>query len=159
MLEIVTYITQHEFPEQCFCHLLKEIATLEKWLITVIKVNSLTDKYLDLITLNDDGRVLPNEEGLDADINYLNYTSTYSSTYKDLRQFQDFYEYLHHKNQLCIVQLNCRSIINNISEIHSFIQSAISIAPLQVLYYSEALPTTVRILYRSFTPKRTGNCR
>src|SRR6218665_3405233 len=37
--------------------------------------------------------------------------------------------------------------------IHSFIP-AISIAPLQVLYYSEALPTTARILYRSFTPKR-----
>src|SRR6218665_1875341 len=41
--------------------------------------------------------------------------------------------------------------------IHSFVP-AISIAPLQVLYYSEALPTTARILYRSFTPKRTGNC-
>jgi len=41
--------------------------------------------------------------------------------------------------------------------IHSFIP-AISIAPLQVLYYSEALPTTARILYRSFTPKRKGNC-
>ena len=41
--------------------------------------------------------------------------------------------------------------------IHSFIL-AISIAPLKVLYYSEALPTTTRIglLYRSFTPKRTG---
>src|SRR6218665_811697 len=37
--------------------------------------------------------------------------------------------------------------------IHLFIL-AISIAPLQVLYYSEALPTTARILYRSFTPKR-----
>src|SRR6218665_1942137 len=44
------------------------------------------------------------------------------------------------------------------SFIDSFIP-AISIAPLQVLYYSEALPTTERILYRSFTPKRTGNCR
>src|SRR6218665_853236 len=33
---------------------------------------------------------------------------------------------------------------------YSFIHSAISIAPLQVLYYSEALPTTARILYRSF---------
>src|SRR6218665_1649224 len=42
--------------------------------------------------------------------------------------------------------------------IHSFIP-AISIAPLQVLYYSEALPTTARILYRSFTTPRTGNCR
>src|SRR6218665_3971888 len=41
------------------------------------------------------------------------------------------------------------------SFIHSFIL-AISIAPLQVLYHSEALPTTARILYRSFTPKRTG---
>ena len=41
--------------------------------------------------------------------------------------------------------------------IHSFIL-AISIAPLQVLYYSEALPTTARILYRSFTQKHTGNC-
>src|SRR6218665_209672 len=38
------------------------------------------------------------------------------------------------------------------SFIHSFIL-AISIAPLQVLYPSEALPTTARILYRSFTPK------
>ena len=38
------------------------------------------------------------------------------------------------------------------SFIHSFIL-AISIAPLQVLYYSEALPTTARILYRSFTPQ------
>jgi len=33
------------------------------------------------------------------------------------------------------------------------------IAPLQVHYCLEALPTTARILYRSFTPKRTGNCR
>src|SRR6218665_3016866 len=40
--------------------------------------------------------------------------------------------------------------------VHSFIP-AISIAPLQVLYYSEALPTTLRILYRSFTPKRTAS--
>src|SRR6218665_2950424 len=45
-----------------------------------------------------------------------------------------------------------------LSFIHSFIP-AISIAPLQVLYYLEALPTTTRILYRSFTPKRTCNCR
>src|SRR6218665_679584 len=42
--------------------------------------------------------------------------------------------------------------------LHNFIP-ANSIAPLQVLYYSEALPTTARILYRSFTPKSTGNCR
>src|SRR6218665_555190 len=49
-----------------------------------------------------------------------------------------------------------RTIPQNI--IHSFIP-AISIAPLQVLYHSEALPTTARILYQSFTPKRTGNCR
>ena len=41
---------------------------------------------------------------------------------------------------------------------HSFIL-AISIAPFQVLYHSEALPTTARILSRSFTPKHTGNCR
>src|SRR6218665_3491865 len=41
----------------------------------------------------------------------------------------------------------------NLLFIHSFIP-AISIAPLQVLYYSEALPTTARILFRSFTPKR-----
>src|SRR6218665_1257042 len=46
----------------------------------------------------------------------------------------------------------CNSLFLNI---HSFIP-AISIAPLQVLYHSEALPTTARILYRSFTPKRTG---
>src|SRR6218665_1532708 len=41
--------------------------------------------------------------------------------------------------------------------IHSFIP-AISIAPLKVLYYSEALPTTARILYRSFTPVAPDQC-
>jgi len=40
---------------------------------------------------------------------------------------------------------------------YSFIHS-ISIAPLQVLYYSEALPTQHRmILCRNFTPKRHGH--
>src|SRR6218665_1747877 len=47
-------------------------------------------------------------------------------------------------------------LLNQSMFIHSFIL-AIYIAPLQVLYYSEALPTTALILYRSFTPKRTGN--
>src|SRR6218665_2220408 len=51
-----------------------------------------------------------------------------------------------------------RKLSQNCSFIRSFIL-AISIVPLQVLYYSEALPTTARILYRNFTPKRTGNCR
>jgi len=43
------------------------------------------------------------------------------------------------------------------SFIHSF--RLFFIAPLQVLYNSESLPTTARILYRSLTPKRTGNCK
>ena len=55
--------------------------------------------------------------------------------------------------------LNLLCLPSVVLEQNSFIHSAISIAPLQVLYYSEALPTTERILYRSFTPKRTGNCR
>jgi len=33
----------------------------------------------------------------------------------------------------------------------------ISITPLQVHYYLEALSTTAQILYRGFTPKRTSN--
>ena len=39
------------------------------------------------------------------------------------------------------------------------VYTSISIAPLQVLYYSEALPTTARILYRIFTPKRHKKLR
>src|SRR6218665_3371836 len=39
--------------------------------------------------------------------------------------------------------------------IHSFIHSGHFYSALQVLYYSEMLPTTARILCRSFTPKRT----
>ena len=61
----------------------------------------------------------------------------------------------------CRVSLRKHFCVNNLIYalfIHSFIL-VISIAPLQVLYYSEALPNTARILYRSFTPKRTGNCR
>jgi len=42
--------------------------------------------------------------------------------------------------------------------IHSFIL-AVSTAPDQVHYYSEALQTSARIMYRSFTPKFTGNCK
>ena len=47
------------------------------------------------------------------------------------------------------------------SLIHSFISFILTIfiVPLQGLYCLEALPTTARILHRSFTPKRTGNCR
>ena len=42
--------------------------------------------------------------------------------------------------------------------IYSFIK-AISISPLQVHYYPEALPTQPRILCRSFTPKRHRQVR
>src|SRR6218665_268311 len=42
--------------------------------------------------------------------------------------------------------------------IHSFVKVT-SILPLQVHYYSEALPTTARILHRSFTPKRHRQLR
>src|SRR6218665_3351090 len=52
-----------------------------------------------------------------------------------------------------LIDIYCTVVVT----IHSFIL-AISIAPLQVLYHSEAFPTTARILYLSFTPKRTGNC-
>src|SRR6218665_1200498 len=40
--------------------------------------------------------------------------------------------------------------------IHFSFIPAISTAPLQVLYYSETLPTTARILYWSFTPKNVS---
>src|SRR6218665_281849 len=46
--------------------------------------------------------------------------------------------------------------------VHSFIHlfiPAISMVPLQVHYYSEALSTTARILCRSFTPKRHRQLR
>src|SRR6218665_2760617 len=56
-----------------------------------------------------------------------------------------------------ILHCICFKILFTVS-IHSFIP-AISIVPLQVLYCSGALPTTARILYQSFTLKRTGNCR
>src|SRR6218665_3746815 len=44
------------------------------------------------------------------------------------------------------------------SIIHSGHFYSASSSPL-LLYYSEALPTTGRILFRSFTLKLTGNCR
>src|SRR6218665_502231 len=49
---------------------------------------------------------------------------------------------------------------HNVAEIHSLIHFYSAPSFLQVLYYSEALPTTARILlaYQRFTPKRTGNC-
>src|SRR6218665_110776 len=59
---------------------------------------------------------------------------------------------------IAIIPTSSSKGVSSVYFIHSFIL-VISIAPLPVLYYSEALPTTARILYRSFTPKRTGNCR
>ena len=64
------------------------------------------------------------------------YIHTCMNTYTHARAHTRIYRY----NYLIIHSL-----------IHSFIL-AISIAPLQVLCHSEALPTTARILYRSFTP-------
>ena len=61
-------------------------------------------------------------------------------------------------SMICLRFKLVRNNNNHIIFIHSFIP-AISIAPLQVLYYSKALPTTARILYQSFMPRRTGNCR
>jgi len=43
-----------------------------------------------------------------------------------------------------------------ISFIHSFIHPAISIAPLQVLYYSEALQATARIAYYIGVSRRSA---
>jgi len=48
----------------------------------------------------------------------------------------------------------CTSISESATVDGSFI-----FRPFQVLYHSEVLPTTAGILYRSFTPKHTGNCR
>ena len=60
----------------------------------------------------------------------------------------------------CLLHTYMLAHIHTYMHIHSFILIlAISIAPLQVLYYSEALPTTARTLYQSFTPKRTSKCR
>src|SRR6218665_219273 len=61
------------------------------------------------------------------------------------------------KNFYFTCRCSWQILLFNHSFIHSFIL-AISITPLQVHYYSEAPPNTARILYRCFTPKRTGNC-
>src|SRR6218665_392391 len=62
--------------------------------------------------------------------------------------------YIFQQNSIALGVAACRPHGNSfVLVFHSFIP-AISIAPLQVHYYSEALPTTARILYRSFTPKR-----
>src|SRR6218665_2905045 len=61
----------------------------------------------------------------------------------------------HKTSEIRHLQKTKNTTIQESTFIHSFIL-AISIAPLQVLYHSEVLPTTARILYRSFTPKCTG---
>src|SRR6218665_4224412 len=56
---------------------------------------------------------------------------------------------------LCICLLMHQSVYSI-----DIVYTSISIAPLQVLYYSEALPTTARILYRIFhaeAPQETAS--
>src|SRR6218665_633301 len=48
---------------------------------------------------------------------------------------------------------------NVYSFIHSFIHSGHFYSAPSSPLLLRGLPTTARILYRSFTPKRTGNCR
>src|SRR6218665_1404699 len=115
-------------------------------LVELIKSNLLSDKYLDPIALNDDGRMLLNEEGLDADINYFNSTSNYSCMYKDLGQFLEFSECLQHKNQLSIVHLNCLSMINKIHEIGLLLtQTNPSIMVLMETWLSNDIETLTNI--------------
>ena len=60
--------------------------------------------------------------------------------------------------RFCIIFVFCDGRFPLDCSFHSFIPD-ISIVPLQVYYYSEALLTTARILCQSFTPKRHRQLR
>src|SRR6218665_2016101 len=90
--------------------------------------------------------------------------SAFEGDLYDVYACSRFMEILYMSIQYHKIQHNGNLIMSFLQspEVHTFIHSfilAIFIAPLQVFYYSEALPTTAQILYQSFTPKRTGNCR
>ena len=74
------------------------------------------DVYLDALDHNVDGRCLLNEEDLDADLNYLNSSSTFSSAYKDITLFHEFSKNLKLSNQLRLGHLNFRSLSNKLPE-------------------------------------------
>src|SRR6218665_324347 len=75
------------------------------------------DVYLDALDHNVDGRCLLNEEDLDADLNYLNSSSTFSSAYKEITLFHEFSNNLKFLNQLRLGHLNFRSLSNKLPEI------------------------------------------
>src|SRR6218665_848042 len=98
-----------------------------------------------------------------AEVRTRSYTLTFMQKYTQLRTNTGIHANKQtrtyaHINSHMHTYTNVRTNTRTHTLINSFIP-AISIALLQVLYYSEALPTTARILYRIFTPKRTGNCR
>src|SRR6218665_1496326 len=68
------------------------------------------DVYLDYLDHNADGRSLLNREDLDADLNCLNSSSTFSSAYKDITLFHKFSNNLNFSDQLRLGHLNCRSL-------------------------------------------------
>ena len=110
---------------------------------------NLVDDYLDPIEYYNDGRVLLNEEGLDADLNCLNSTSTFSSSYKDLEQLHDFSKSLKYSNQFSFAHLNCRSLNSKLPEISLLLsQINISVLALTETWLNDNLASTVNIIIR-----------
>src|SRR6218665_2887309 len=112
---------------------------------------NLVDDYLDPIEYYNDGRVLLNEEDLNADLNCLNSTSTFSSSYKDLEQLHDFSKSLKYSDQFSFAHINCRSLNSKLPEISLLLsQINISVLALTETWLNDNLASTVNIPGYSF---------
>jgi len=122
------------------------ITTESRGLTQIINDNRLSDQYLDPSDYNDESRNLLNTEGIDADLNYLNSTSTFSSMYKDVSELRDFSNSLNHVNQICIAHINCRSMNHKISDIeHLLIHTKCAVMAVTETWLTDDLASTINI--------------
>ena len=122
------------------------ITTESRGLTQIINDNRLSDQYLDPSDYNDESRNLLNTEGIDADLNYLNSTSTFSSMYKDVSELRDFSNSLNHVNQICTAHINCRSMNHKISDIeHLLIHTKCAVMAVTETWLSDDLASTINI--------------
>jgi hypothetical protein len=104
------------------------------------------DNCLDVNEINDECRFLLMDDGIDADINFYNMRSSYSSTYKEVEQLPEFFSNIKATNHFCITHLNGRGINLKLAEISLLLaQSNTMILALTETWLTDDLASTISL--------------
>ena len=154
-LKCLKCMSSHNTEECWLCHQCVRLnlpfpewdnSTAKDFLKRQNMIESLSVTYLDPIDHSDEGRMLLNDEGLDADLNCLDSSSEFSSMHTDLHQLYNFSKSLNHLNQFSIAHLNCRGMNNKSNEIFMLLtQSNFSVLALTETWLNDDQASSIKI--------------